>query len=43
MSSLNAFDIRDQKYAKPCVSFNALTGVKTRVKVIDMFDFAFDS
>lgn len=42
MASLNAFDLRDKRYVKPRVSFNALTPVKTGVKVIEMFDPAFD-
>ena len=42
MTSLNAFDTTDQRYAKPWCLWTALTRVKTGVKVIDMFDLAFD-
>lgn len=42
MASLTAFDIRDQKFAKLRMSLNAFTRFKTGVKVIDMFDLAFD-
>ena len=40
--SLNAFDIRDQRYAKPWCLWTPLMRIKTVVKVIDMFDLAFD-
>ena len=42
MTSLNAFDIRDQRYAKRWCLWTPLTRVKTGVKVIDMFELAFD-
>ena len=42
MTSLNAFDIRNQRYAKPWCLWTPLTRVKTGIKVIDMFDLAFD-
>ena len=42
MVSLNTFDIRDQRYAKPWFLWTALTSVKTGVKAIDMFDLTFD-
>ena len=42
MTSLNAFDIRDQRHAKPWCLWTPLTRVKTGVKVIDMFDLTFD-
>ena len=41
MTSLNAFDITDQRYAKPWCLWTPLTRVKTGVKGIDMFDLAF--
>ena len=42
MTSLNAIDIRDQRYAKQWCPYTPLTRFKTGVKVIDMFDLAFD-
>ena len=42
MTSLYAFDIGDQRYLKPWCLWTPLTRVKTGVKVIDMFDLAFD-